>query len=224
MVIPECERKDKLEFGKLTPNPTDFFWHGDNKSKGIGVFSYSDYKLELLKEFNPKFRHIIPLKVTNKEDCFLLFAVWAMNNKEEPQARYIAQVWLALRYYSHLLNLRTILIGDFNSNQIWDIKERWGNHSDVVGILRNSKIYSLYHEQNKITHGQEKEHTFFMYRKIEKPYHIDYCFASKDFFETGISLQLGKTSEWLNISDHVPLIVNTNKTQNRLDFKHSLSI
>lgn len=222
LIVPECEKEEKLEFGKLTPNPTDFFWYSSNESKGIGIFSYSDYKFELLNEFNPKFRYIIPLKVSNNEDYFLLFAIWAMDNKEEPQARYIAQVWLALNYYSHLLNLSTILVGDFNSNQIWDVKERLGNHSDVVEILRKNKIHSLYHSQKGISHGKEEEYTFFMYRKIEKPYHIDYCFASEDFFDNGINLRLGEPTEWLEFSDHIPLIIETNKSRNNSNFETSL--
>lgn len=222
LVIPECENEDKLEFGKLTPKPTDFFWYSESGHKGIGVFSYSDYKFELLKEFNPEFRYIIPLKVTDKDSSFLLFAVWAMDNKENPKARYIAQVWLAIQYYSRLLNLSSIFIGDFNSNQIWDEKDRLGNHTDVVEIFRNNDILSMYHEQNKIAHGQEKEHTFHMYRKIEKPYHIDYCFASGDFFNAGFDIQLGKPSDWLRHSDHIPMIIKISKPTKHIDINNSL--
>jgi len=222
LIVPECESEDKLEFGKLTPKPADFFWYSDSGNKGIGVFSYSDYKFELLKEFNPKFRYIIPLKVTDKDSSFLLFAVWAMDNKENREARYIAQVWLALQYYSRLLNLSSIFVGDFNSNQIWDEKERLGNHTDVVEIFRSNNILSMYHEQNKVAHGQEKEHTFHMYRKIEKPYHIDYCFASADFINVGFDIQLGKPNEWLEYSDHVPIIIQTSRPTNYLNLNNSL--
>ena len=222
LIVPECESEDKLEFGKLTPKPADFFWYSDSGNKGIGVFSYSDYKFELLKEFNPKFRYIIPLKVTDKDSSFLLFAVWAMDNKENREARYIAQVWLALQYYSRLLNLSSIFVGDFNSNQIWDEKERLGNHTDVVEIFRRNNILSMYHEQNKVAHGQEKEHTFHMYRKIEKPYHIDYCFASADFINVGFDIQLGKPNEWLEYSDHVPIIIQTSRPTNYLNLNNSL--
>lgn len=222
IIIPECEPEEKLKFGKQIPQPTDFFWYSDNESKGIGVFSYSDYKFELLKEFNPKFSYIIPLKVSNNKESFLLFAIWAKDNKEDPRARYIAQVWLALDYYSHLLNQNTILIGDFNSNQIWDDNSRLGNHSDVVAVLCQNKIRSLYHEQFGIEHGKEEDHTFFMYRKIEKPYHIDYCFASNQFINQGSNIQLGNPDEWIDISDHIPLIVDINTSSCHSEFENSL--
>ncbi len=221
LIVPECESEDKLEFGKHTPKPTDFFWYSDRGHKGIGVFSYSDYKFELLKEFNPKYLYIIPLKVTREDSSFLLFAVWAMDNIKNPEARYIAQIWLALRYYERLLGQSSIFIGDFNSNQIWDQKDRLGNHTDVVEIFKRNKIFSMYHEQNKVAHGQEKEHTFHMYRKIEKPYHIDYCFASADFFKTGYDIQLGKPNDWLEHSDHVPIIIQTSNPNKQFNLNNS---
>lgn len=208
LIVPECEREEKLEFGKLTPKPNDFLWYGDTGKKGIAIFSFSDYKLKLLKEFNPEFRYIIPLEVSNKTNSFLLFAIWAMDNKQNPLARYIGQVWNAVNYYQATLNFNTILIGDFNSNQIWDEKERVGNHTDVVNFLKNIRIESLYHKQNNEAHGQESLKTFFMYRNLEKPYHIDYVFASHDIIKNGYKLTFGNPTDWIDKSDHVPIILD----------------
>ena len=129
LVVPECESEEKLKFGKLTPKPNEFIWFGDSPNKGIGIFSYSNYKLELLPSYNPNFRYIIPIKVTKGDNSFLLFAIWAMDNKEFPEARYIGQIWLAINYYQKLLHLPIILTGDFNSNKIWDDKKKnWKSH------------------------------------------------------------------------------------------------
>ena len=81
LIVPECESAEKLKFGKLTPEPNSFVWRGDSPNKGLGVFSYSNYKLELLDCFNPKFRYILPIKVSDGETEFILFAIWAMDNK-----------------------------------------------------------------------------------------------------------------------------------------------
>ncbi len=217
LIVPECEREEILEFGKLTPKPNDFLWYGDTGKKGIAIFSFSDHKFRLLKDFNPEFRYIVPLEVSNKTNSFLLFAVWAMGNKKNPLARYIGQVWNAVNYYQTTLTNNAILIGDFNSNQIWDEKERVGNHTDVVNFLNNSKIESLYHKQHNEPHGQESLNTFFMYRNLEKPYHIDYVFASHDIFKNGYNLTFGNPAEWIDKSDHVPMILDikdlTSKTE-----------
>ncbi|APY10525.1 exonuclease [Seonamhaeicola sp. S2-3] len=215
LIIPECESENKLKFGDLTPKPTDFFWYGDSENKGIGIFSYSDYKFELLKIFNPRFRFIIPLKVTGKDSSFLLFAIWAMDNKEKPEARYIGQIWLAINYYSNLLSLPCVLTGDFNSNKIWDEKKRVGNHSDMVEFLKKENIFSLYHKQEKIEQGKEIHPTFHMYRKTEKPYHIDYFFASDLIIKDGFEIKVGKAKNWIDLSDHVPLTLEL-QTKTRL--------
>ncbi len=208
LVIPECENEKKLRFGELTPQPNDFFWYGNDLNKGIGVFSYSDYKFELLKEFNPKFKFIIPLKVTNNKTSFILFAVWANNKQEDDYNRYIRQVWFSINYYKHLLDYPVILIGDFNSNKVWDKKGRIGNHSDVANKLKEKEIISLYHLQNKLKQGEETTPTFFMYRKKEKPYHIDYCFASRSLLGNGFDILIENYNKWNKLSDHSPLIIN----------------
>lgn len=205
MVICECENKKKLKFGSLTPTPKDFFWYGNNEHKGIGIFSYSDFKFELLKTFNTEFRYVIPLKVSNKNEAFYLLAIWAMDNKERKEARYIAQVWLAINHYSELLDKPIILVGDFNSNQIWDKEKRIANHSGVVKLLSENNIESLYHKLYSENHGEESQPTFFLHRNKEKPYHLDYCFASAKFWSKDFSVTIGNFEEWIKFSDHLPI-------------------
>ena len=208
LIVPECEQESKLQFGRLTPQPNDFVWYGDTGKKGISIFSYSNYKFRLLKEFNPDFRYIVPLEVTDGKNSFLLFAIWAMDNKQNPLARYIGQVWNAINYYQTILGENSILIGDFNSNQIWDTKDRVANHTDVVNFLAELNIESLYHRQFNEQHGKESLKTFFMYRNIEKPYHIDYIFASHNIIENGYKLTLETSNNWIDKSDHIPLILD----------------
>ena len=222
LVISECESENKLKFGVLTPTPNDFLWYGVNENKGIGIFSYSDYKFELLKIFNPRFKYIIPIKVTGNETSFLLFAIWTQENKQRPNERYIGQIWLALSYYSNLLSLPIILTGDFNSNTVWDRKNGVGNHSDVVNVLNNNKIYSLYHRQEHIQQGFEIHPTFYLHRKRNKPYHIDYFFASEVLVKNGFQITIGQADNWLDVSDHVPLILDF-KPDVFADFENSIS-
>lgn len=205
IVVCECENKEKLKLGSLTPTPNDFVWYGDNEHKGIGIFSYSDYKFELIKEFNNEFRYVIPLKVSNQNEDFYLFAIWAMDNKENNNTRYIAQVWLAINHYAELLDEPIILVGDFNSNQIWDKEKRIANHSSVVKLLSEKKIESLYHKINSENHGEETQPTFYLHRNKVKPYHIDYCFVSEEFWSKDFSVKIGNFEEWIKLSDHLPI-------------------
>ena len=205
LVVQECEHTDKLKFPPMTPKPNDFYWYGDVGKKGIGLFSYSEYKFELLSVFNPEFRYVIPFRVKGNGHSFTFFVIWAMNNKENRDARFIGQVWFAINQYNDLLGNSTILIGDFNSNSIWDYKDRVATHSDVVSKLAEKDIHSVYHKHFDIGQGQEKHPTFYMYRKKEKPYHIDYCFVSADLLGKVKEVKIGDYDTWSAQSDHVPL-------------------
>ena len=210
LIVPECEHPDKLKFKSETPLPTDIFWFGSNPNKGLGVFSYSNFKFKLLDNHNTDLKTILPLSASNGELHFTLFAIWA-NNPNDPDGSYVTQVWKALKHYENLLQeKRTILIGDFNSNTIWDKPRRKGNHTTVVEILEGKNIHSLYHKFYKKPQGKETHPTLFMYRNKKKPYHIDYCFASKDFAENISDVQIGSYKNWRSYSDHVPLIVTFN--------------
>lgn len=207
LIVPECEHPDKLKFNKETPLPTDLFWYGTNLHKGLGVFSYSKYKFTLLDIHNPDLKNILPLAVTGGLFDFTLFAIWA-NNPQDKDGPYITQIWKAIHYYDHLiLDRKTILAGDFNSNTIWDKPQRAGNHSTVVNHLAQKNIFSAYHTFYGQQQGKEEHPTLFMYRHQDKPYHIDYCFASADFMERLINVEVGLYNDWKHCSDHKPLSV-----------------
>ena len=72
--------------------------------------------------------------------------------------------------------------------------------------LKEIGIESLYHAQHKEEQGEEMIPTFYLHRKVGKPYHIDYAFLSSDLIEKG-RLIVGSKSDWLTSSDHMPLIV-----------------
>jgi exonuclease III len=206
LIVPECEHPDKLKFNTDTPKPTDILWFGVNRNKGIGIFSYTKFKFKLLNTHNPNLRMIIPIGVTGGKYDFTLYAIWA-NNPEDPDGQYIEQVWKAIQHYDQELNNTTILIGDFNSNSIWDKKHRESNHSNVVKFLENKNIFSSYHLFHKKIQGKETHPTLYMYRHQDKPYHIDYCFVSKDIARKIKSVEIGDFDFWRRHSDHVPVIV-----------------
>jgi exonuclease III len=210
IVVPECENPDKLIFKDDTLIPKEIIWHGTNKNKGLGVLSYSDYKLKLLDCHNPNFKNILPIAVTKGDFNFILFAIWA-NNPDDKDGQYVTQIWKAIHYYEKIITTKqTILIGDFNSNTIWDKPRREGNHSTLVEKLASKKIISTYHNFHKQTQGKEEHATLFLYRHQNKPYHLDYCFASNDFIEKLENVEIGSFDDWMQHSDHCPIIVEFN--------------
>ncbi len=209
LIIPECEHPDKLIFSADTLQPTQTLWFGKNKNKGLAIFSYSNFKFTVLDVYNEDFKMIIPIAVTGGSINFNLFAVWAYNPNDK-DGKYITQVWKAIDHYDRLIRDNpTIIIGDFNSNTIWDFKKhRLSNHSSVVKALEEKGIFSTYHLHHKQTQGKEEHPTYFMYRHLNRSYHIDYCFASGDFIDKLENVEIGTHEQWAKLSDHNPLIVS----------------
>lgn len=212
LIVPECEHPDKLDFDPTLLQPTDVLWFGSNKNKGLCIFSYGNFRLKLLRNHNPELKLIVPIAVTGGDSTFTLYAIWA-NNPADPDGQYVEQVWKAIHYYDRgLRSKQTVLIGDFNSNTIWDKKYRAGNHSTVVKRLEEKGIFSCYHLHHKQTQGKEEHPTFYLYQHKDKPYHLDYCFASKAMIEKLQSVEIGDYDFWKPYSDHVPVIVTFRST------------
>ncbi len=210
LIVPECECPEKLIFAENISKPSDTLWFGTNKNKGLGIFSYSNYKFQFLDCHNPELKTIIPIAVTGEEFDFTLFAIWA-NNPDDADGQYVEQVWKALHHYKEYLSGKPVmLIGDFNSNTIWDKKYRQGNHSHVVQFLEEKEIFSCYHLHHKQIQGKEKHPTFYLYKHKDKPYHLDYCFVSSDMASKIQSVAIGTHKSWILHSDHTPVIVNFN--------------
>lgn len=55
--------------------------------------------------------------------------------------------------------------------------------------------------------GKESQPTFFLHRSLNKPYHMDYCFASSIFFERLKNVTVESYENWKRLSDHSPLII-----------------
>jgi exodeoxyribonuclease-3 len=220
IIVPECEHPDKLKFNEGTIEPNDLLWFGDNQNKGLGIFSYSNFRFKLLDCHNPELRLIIPIAVSGGHFDFNLYAIWAHNPKD-PDGNYITQVWKAIHEYSDTITSKqTILIGDFNSNTIWDKPRREGNHSTVVEHLQKKNIHSVYHKHFKQAQGKEQHPTLYMYRQKDKPYHIDYCFASKDMIRYLESVEVGDYDFWIKHSDHVPVIVTFGSPRQKKEQKN----
>jgi exodeoxyribonuclease-3 len=207
LVIPECECPDKLIFPDKVPKPTDTLWFGRNQHKGLAIFSYSNFRFKVLENHREDLRMIIPIAVTGGDVDFNLFAIWA-NNPDDPDGQYVEQVWKAIHHYdAFMTSSKTILMGDFNSNTIWDRKRRVSNHSNVVSHLQARGIYSTYHMHHKQIQGKEKHPTLYLYRHKDKPYHLDYCFVSEDLLAKVSAVEVGSYRTWTKHSDHVPIIV-----------------
>lgn len=218
LIIQECENpaqstKDYQEWAG------NYLWAGTNKNKGIGVFPKlgntvkkldwsGTFTVEGLQTTSPSrswstvdLQLFLPFTLN---DQYNVLACWTKGSDSQIFG-YMGQFWKYLQIHrKELQQDNTIIIGDFNSNAIWDKQDRWWSHTDTIIELLAINIESLYHYQTGEQQGEETQPTFFLHRKAEKSYHIDYIFMSSHLLRSS-KLKLGAINNWLTVSDHIPL-------------------
>lgn len=204
LVIQECENPVETSDKEYKHWAENHLWIGDTKNKGLGIFTNKNISLKKLDWTNSykdhTVKHFLPCSVNGE---FELLAVWAHQNNS-PNFGYIGQFWKYLQSNKAKI-YNSIIVGDFNSNVVWDEWDRWWNHSDVVKELKEIGIESLYHKFNNEEQGKESQPTFYLHRNLTKPYHIDYCFAPHKFQESLKNVTVSKYENWKHLSDHVPI-------------------
>ena len=182
-------------------------WFGDKRSQGLAVVARGKYKLTKLTELPDAPKYVIPIRVDGPLS-FTLFAVWTVRRKD---LRYVEAACAAIDLYaSTFLSSAVAMMGDFNSNAIWDRKrDATQNHTAMVGRLERHGLVSAYHEYRQIKHGLEPkvDHTFYLYGHEDKSYHIDYCFLPKAWAAQIEEISIGNYADWSDHSDHRPLLV-----------------
>lgn len=204
LVVQECESPDA---GGDWSAFSDWLWVGENEHKGLGVFARNGLSLEPADVDGRGGRFSLPVAVEGGPD---VLGVWAMNDEENPENRYVGQVYRALQDYHEFVDLRTVVAGDFNWNVVWDESPKsplCGDFSDVLDILDRRGLRSAYHAVSGSGFGEEDDPTFFMHKKRDRPYHTDYVFAPEELVESAAELWVGEYDEWKESSDHVPILV-----------------
>lgn len=208
-VICECENPEEAKVQEYKDFAGDnYFWTGDLNYKGLGIFAKDHVKLEKLEGYcDTPFKNFIALRVN---DSFNLLGVWTI--KDQVNGEKVEYVEMIHEYFdanTDLFDEDLIICGDFNSNVIWDYKQKAkdkeGNSKDHTNLnvkLKRKGLISAYHNLNNEEHGQETQSTYHWQWNLEKPYHIDYVYAGKDVVT---DLRIGDANKWIELSDHVPI-------------------
>ena len=211
LIVQECEAFEKINFSRFPTLPTSMHWtQYGNGHKGLAIFSFGKFSFTVHENYRSDFSVIVPVKVTDGNTSFSLFGVWTVNTGK-PGGHYIHQIWNAVEFYqSEIGSEKTLLIGDFNSNVVFDKKNSAVSHQNLVRNLSEKGLKSVYHTAHNQVQGEEAEPTFYLYRHADKAFHIDHCFASEDFLNRLSTFEIGKYEDWKAYSDHSPLMLTFN--------------
>lgn len=202
-VIQESPHPDNLGKDLLYENA---LWVGKEMKSGLGVsvLSFSqDYQLILLVD-EVKYEWIVPIRVTGKEN-FTLIAVWA---KRMPGSSYGKVLYSALHEYERIIqNGPVIIMGDFNLDKKVPSSYSGIGYEKIMDKLESYGLVSCYHSITMEEFSKESIATYYHYGKLDKPFHVDYCFGSKDVLQGIQSFYTGTPEDYLSLSHHVPLVL-----------------
>lgn len=143
-VLPEVSQKHVAE----TDAPFKA-WVGSNPHKGLGVIGFTD-RSYLLHEAG----RLLPWHIPFTVDGVNMVALWA--HVRDKDLRYVRVTHeIVDRHADFLTSAPSLLIGDFNSNTIWDREHPGRNHSLLVDKLHGLGLRSVHHGTEDITHGSE---------------------------------------------------------------------
>lgn len=179
-------------------------WFGDNPRQGLAVLAREGFRLSALPTRADVPRYSIPVRVRGPYGTFLILAVWS---KKAPTHPYVEGVVEAIDRYRDLIEATpTVVMGDLNSNAIWDRQHpATHNHSALVARLGQLGMTSAYHAYFGEAHGAESRPTHYFHWKVEKPFHIDYCFVPDAWLPGLEQVGVGTFADWSDASDHRPL-------------------
>ena len=213
-IISECASAELVAQKAKSFDPHSSIWIGDNRNKGLGVFTFGSFKAMLSPMYKDSFPYIAPVQIDGPTR-FNLLAVWACHAKENSYEAKFGPLWRAISAYQAFVEgSPTVVVGDFNDNVHWDKPTKINNHSANVSKLAALGLQSAYHFSRGIDQGSEMEPTLYWRdRKKDGPcYHIDYCFVPDAWTKSISAVTVGKFEDWVGagLSDHVPLIVDLN--------------
>lgn len=200
LVISESESPEMLA-AKADGTPFErHIWAGENQNKGVSIFARNGWDLNPAPR-DPKLRFVLPVLASKGGVQFPIIGLWTQAEKPH-KAGYATHFLKAVEHYTDLFGAHSILLGDTNSSPVF--KELGSVHLQAVAGLEGFGQRSLYHEAFGAVQGEEPDPTFYLTKKREKPYHLDYIFAGSGWVQK--DLFVGLYDDWIGSSDHMPLV------------------
>lgn len=179
-------------------------WHGDNvekSHKGTAIFS-TMYNVELVENFNNKFRYIVPYKISFVAplpdiDEYILLSIWT-KPPSDGSWNYQKTIFDALDYYN--FNKPIILAGDFNTGS---------NKNNIHRYKELKTKLGKYGLKNCAQNTDFEYETTFFHDKTNDYFTNDFCFIPKNLnvYEFYID-KMNNKKRWRELSDHCPIIAD----------------
>ena len=201
-VIQECEDPEVSKSEEYREFASNYYWVGENRQKGLGIFAGDDVKIELADLDDNGLRYFIPVRVN---DEFNLLGIWTNPVAKNQVPEYPNEI---TRYYelhkdTGFFNSEMVICGDFNCDASLSNKTHGRNVHKMIDKLSEVGLVDTYHYLNDENQGDESQPTFYWMFKLENPFHLDHVFAAPG--KVG-NFEIGESERWLGLSDHMPIV------------------
>src|SRR5579864_9541413 len=137
LVLQECSAKDIAN-----TNAPFKHWVGSNTHKGMAIIGFANYEYTIDSSYTQEWPWFLPVRVQHVP--LHILGLWAC--VKDHRLRYVRVTHRAIDHYAQFLSVQhMIVIGDFNSNTIWDAHHPGSTHSDLVQKLGRLGLVSAYH-------------------------------------------------------------------------------
>lgn len=213
-IISECAEPSIVRRKSKSEMPSSLVWVGDNQHKGLAVFAFDRWSVELDDSHEPSRRILAPVRISGPFR-FRLLAAWSFNRRQDLDTQRRGPLQAAVEDRSLFLSQSGPLVvaGDFNDNAVFQQSWCTNPRGWILGaLLENIGLTSAYHEHLGCEYGQEPDPTlYWRNRTADGPrYHIDYCYVPREWAGAIRNVEVGRFDNWVanGLSDHVPLIVD----------------
>jgi hypothetical protein len=178
LAVQEVEAIDNvlLFAGDCQPTFRDRICDATYPRRAIGVFSYTDVKLDAVDGGDPMygFRRY---RAEYRGLQFQVIAVWTSVTKSRKTS--YKQAIEGVRHHACWIQQQpTVILGDFNDNASF----KTTNWPELQGLMQPLGLISAYHSHSGEAFGKETRRTYFHRGKEDaSAAHLDYCFLPQDW-------------------------------------------
>src|SRR5258707_2586953 len=101
-IIPECESREFFA-AEAAFAPRSAVWIGDNPRKGLGIFTFGEFRARLDAIHRPDIPYVVPVRISGPVKLRLL-AVWACHHKPNSYENRIGPLRRAVCAYKRFLS------------------------------------------------------------------------------------------------------------------------
>lgn len=192
VVVQECAEPPAFD-------PRRCVWRRVLRWKGIAVVARGEYSVQLASDGLDESVEGLPVRIDGPVP-FHLLAIWTT-----PKPSYVGSLARSLDAYASFLTAApSVVAGDFNSHPKFDGK-RVRPHARLVDRFRDEfGLVSAWHTFHR---DIPESPTHYHLGKLDRPFHIDYCFVPQSWAAAICDVSVGSYEEWSSRSGNRPLML-----------------